>query len=603
MKTASLPENESERLEALRNYNILDTEPEAEFDGMVQLASSICKTPISAISLVDQDRQWFKAITGLDAKETTRNLAFCAHTILQKEVLVVHDALKDERFFDNPLVTDEPKIRFYAGVPLITTDGYPLGTICVIDKVPRELSEEQLLALKALSNHVITQFELRLSHRKINQYYRALQRTERILNTLINASPDFICFKDGEGHWLMTNDSGLKLFHLDASNYQGKSDLQLAEQTHPIYRTSFMECLSSDEIAWQSQHLSRMEEVIPLPEGGQRVFDTYKIPLYNDDGSRHGLVVLGRDITERKQDEEKLRLAATIFESSSEAMMISDANNHIININSAFTQITGYTLDEVAGKNPSILGSGRHDKSFYRDMWQSLSSIGYWQGEVWNRRKDGELYAEWLTLNALFNSDGTIAKHIAFFSDITEKKRNDELIWNHANFDSLTGLPNRRLFRDRLDQEIKKAARARLSMALMFIDLDKFKEINDSLGHDIGDALLIESAFRINSCVRESDTVARLGGDEFTVILSRIVDKSHVDKVVGNIIQKLSEPYLLCGITVESSASIGITLCPEDGKDLDMLLKNADQAMYISKGRGRNCYSYFQHKPPILHKR
>ncbi|MFA6920326.1 MAG: diguanylate cyclase [Gallionella sp.] len=593
MRVAPLPDNESERLDALRGYDILDTEPEAEFDGMVQLASSICKTPISAISLIDQDRQWFKAIVGLDAKETSRDLAFCAHAILHKDILVVPDALEDERFFDNPLVAADPKIRFYAGVPLITTDGYPLGTICVIDRVPRELTPEQLLALKALSNHVITQFELRQSHRKINQYYRALRDTEKMLSTLINASPDFICFKDGEGHWLTANQSGIDLFRLDAGNYHGKTDFELAEQTHDIYREAFRNCLTSDEKAWQSHNLTRVEEVIPLPEGGEKYFDTYKIPLYNEDGSRHGLVVLGRDITERKLDEEKLRLAATIFESSSEAMMISDADNRIINVNPAFTQITGYTQDEVLGKNPSVLGSGRQDRAFYRDMWHSLQKIGYWQGEVWNRRKGGELYAEWLTINVLFHEDGTIARHLAFFSDITEKKRSDELIWNHANFDSLTALPNRRLFRDRLGQEIKKAARAKLSMALMFIDLDRFKEINDRLGHDAGDALLVEAARRISGCVRESDTVARLGGDEFTVILSRIIDKSHVDKVVGEMILKLSEPYSLCGLAVESSASIGITLCPEDGGDLEQLLKNADQAMYQAKSEGRNRYSYF----------
>lgn len=593
MKTAPLPDNESERLDALRSYDILDTEPEAEFDGMVQLASSICKTPISAISLVDQDRQWFKAIIGLDAKETSRDLAFCAHAILQDDILVVPDALEDERFSDNPLVAAEPKIRFYAGVPLITTDGQPLGTICVIDRVPRELTAEQVLALKALSNHVVTQFELRRSHREINLYLRELHHTQRILSTLINASPDFICFKDGEGRWLTANESGLKLFHLDAKNYQGKTDLQLAEQTHPIYREVFRDCLASDEKSWQAHALTRVEEAIPQPGGGDKVFDTYKIPLFNDDGSRHGLVVLGRDITERKQAEEQLRLAATIFEFSSEAMLLSDADNRIINVNSAFTQITGYTQNEVLGKNPSFLGSGRHDQAFYRDMWRSLNKIGYWQGEVWNRRKDGELYAEWLTVNAIFNEDGTIAKHLAFFSDITEKKRNDELIWNHANFDSLTSLPNRRLFRDRLAQEIKKADRAKLSMALLFIDLDRFKEINDRLGHDAGDALLVETARRISECVRESDTVARLGGDEFTVILSRIIDRSHVDKVARNIIQKLSAPYLLCGMTVESSASIGITLCPEDGGELEILLKNADQAMYTSKKQGRNCFSYF----------
>lgn len=593
MKIAPFPSNEEARLEALRSYDILDTEPEAEFDGMVQLASSICETPIAAISLIDSDRQWFKAITGLNAKETSRDLAFCAHAILQKEILIVPDALKDDRFFDNPLVNAEPNIRFYAGAPLISSGGYPLGTICVIDRVPRELNENQLLALKALSSHIITQLELRLSHRKINLYLKELHHTQRVLSTVINASPDFICFKDGEGHWLTANDAGLKLFHLDDQHYQGKTDLELAGQTLPLYKKIFKDGLAADEKAWQAHNLTRLEEIIPLPEGGEKVFDVYKIPLFNDDGSRHGLAVLGRDITERKQVEEKLRLAATIFESSSEAMMISDANNNIININPAYTQITGYTLEDIVGKNPRELSSGRHDASFYKEMWHSLKKLGYWQGEVWNRRKDGEIFAEWLTINIIFNKDGAVSQHLAFFSDITEKKKADELIWNHANFDHLTQLPNRRLFRDRLVQEIKNADRAHLSMALLFIDLDRFKEVNDTLGHDAGDILLIEAARRISQCVRVSDTVARLGGDEFTVILSRITDTSHVDRVAQDIIQKLSEPFNLNGEMVNSSASVGITLYPADGVDVDQLIKNADQAMYIAKGRGRNCYSHF----------
>ena len=593
MKTAPIPDNEQDRLAALRNYNILDTDPEAEFDGMVQLASSICKTPIAVISLVDRDRQWFKAVVGLDAKETSRDLAFCAHTILQDDVMVVPDALEDERFFDNGLVTSEPKIRFYAGAPLITTDGFPLGTICVIDRVPRALNSDQLLALKALANHVITQFELRLSHRKINHHLRELHQTQKVLNSLINASPDFICFKDGEGRWMTANESGLGLFHLDAKTYQGNTDLQLAEQTLPTFREAFHYCYASDQRTWLSNAMTRDEESVPMPEGGTRTFDTYKIPLFNDDGSRHGLVVLGRDITERKKAEEQLRLAATLFESSSEGMLISDANNNIINVNPAFTQITGCTLDEVAGKNPSIFSAGRQDKQFYREMWHSLEKIGYWQGEVWNRRKNGETFAEWLTINLVFDDKGKVSRHLAFFSDITEKKKADELIWNHANFDHLTQLPNRRLFRDRLEQEIKKASRANLSMALLYIDLDRFKEVNDTLGHDAGDALLVEAARRISECVRESDTVARIGGDEFTVILSRMTDTSHVERVARDILRKLAAPFDLLGDEVTSSASIGITLYPSDGVKAEQLIKNADEAMYTAKGMARNCFSYY----------
>jgi diguanylate cyclase (GGDEF)-like protein/PAS domain S-box-containing protein len=293
-------------------------------------------------------------------------------------------------------------------------------------------------------------------------------------------------------------------------------------------------------------------------------------------------------------------LADTIFQFSSEAMLISDADNNILNVNPAFTQLTGYTASDVVGKNPSILSSGCQDKAFYNEMWLSLRKIGYWQGELWNRRKNGEVYVEWLTIDIVFNKDGGISRHIAFFSDITEKKKADDLVWNHANFDHLTQLPNRRLFRDRLEQEMKMTNRASLSMALMFIDLDRFKEVNDTLGHDAGDALLVEAARRITECVRESDTVARMGGDEFTVILSRITDSDHVEKVAQNIIRKLSEPLFVGGHTINSSASIGITIYPSDGVEAAQLIKNADQAMYLAKSKGRNCYAYHSEQLPHL---
>jgi len=296
---------------------------------------------------------------------------------------------------------------------------------------------------------------------------------------------------------------------------------------------------------------------------------------------------------EHKDSEAELQMAALVYQISSEAMTITDANGAIISINPAFTQLTGYLPEEVIGKNPSILKSGRQDQAFYQDMWRSLNATGHWQGEIWNRRKDGAVYAEWLTINVTRNADGSIHRHVALFSDITEKKKSDELIWRQANFDPLTQLPNRRLFRDRLEQEIKKAHRAGLSLALLFIDLDRFKEVNDTLGHDVGDLLLLQAAGRLRDCVRDTDTVARLGGDEFTVILAELADTSQVDRVAQSITQKLNESFQLGNETVYVSGSVGITLYPADASDAEDLLKNADQAMYVSKNAGRNRFSYF----------
>ena len=245
------------------------------------------------------------------------------------------------------------------------------------------------------------------------------------------------------------------------------------------------------------------------------------------------------------------------------------------------------------GRDPKMFASGRHDRAFYQEMWQSLNSSGRWQGEIWDRRKSGDVYAKWLTINTLYNADGSVHRRVARFSDITKKKQSEELIWKHANFDMLTHLPNRRMFRDRLEQELLKSQRARLSLALLFIDLDQFKEVNDTLGHDMGDMLLKEAARRITECVRTSDTVARLGGDEFTVVLSELPDNSHVERIAQDIIARLAEPFQLRDELVYISASVGITMYPDDADNLEQLLKNADQAMYVAKNQGRNRYSYF----------
>jgi len=462
MKIAPLPENETERINELRKYNILDTEPEAIFDSMVQLATYICQTPIAAISLIDEHRQWFKAIVGIDASETPRDVAFCAHAILQDEPMVVPNALLDERFFDNPLVTSGPEIRYYAGIPLVTPGGLHLGTLCVIDTVARELPKEQLDAVKTLADSVMAHLDLRLSHKEIRKYV------------------------------------------------------------------------------------------------------------------------------------DELQLSATIFESATENIAVTDKNNCFITVNPSFVETTGYTLAEVVGKNPSLLRSGKQDQEFYEKMWNELNSVGYWEGELWNKRKNGDIYAEWLSIKVIFNEDGSTRMYLAIFSDVTEKKQADELIWKQANYDLLTNLPNRRLFSDRLEHEIKIAHRTNGSLALLFIDLDLFKQVNDTLGHEAGDLLLIKAAKRINESVRESDTVARMGGDEFTAILPQIESLEDANQVVATIIEKMAQPFDLNGHIVTISASVGLAFYPKDATNSKELLQNADKAMYVAKRKGR--FASYQEK-------
>lgn len=300
-----------------------------------------------------------------------------------------------------------------------------------------------------------------------------------------------------------------------------------------------------------------------------------------------------RDISERKRQDDELKLAASVFNASSASIVISDEKNIIISVNPAFTEITGYDAAEVIGRNPNILSSGKQSKEFYRDMWQSLERDKHWHGELWNRRKDGEIYAEQLTINVIENEDGSVHRHVAIFSDITERKHADDLMWRQANYDTVTNLPNRRLFLDRLTQEIKKSRRATTAMALFFIDLDRFKEVNDAHGHGIGDQLLIETARRLNDCVRNTDTVARLGGDEFTIILTNLAETSRVEAVAMNILKALELPFCIHEIPLQISGSIGIALYPDDATDADNLVAQADIAMYAAKRQGRNRFCFY----------
>jgi len=300
-----------------------------------------------------------------------------------------------------------------------------------------------------------------------------------------------------------------------------------------------------------------------------------------------------RDIRERRKAEEKLRLAAQVFESSKDAIFICNNKTEIVSVNHAFTEITGYEVSESIGKNPKFLQSGRHDKSFYHLFWADLLAKGYWQGEIWNRRKDGETFPEWLSISLVYDHDHEITHYIAIFSDISDVKSSEAHIEFLANYDPLTQLPNRRLFIDRLDQAIKTAAREKTRLAVLFFDLDHFKTINDSLGHSIGDQMLIEVAARISDCMREIDSVSRLSGDEFAAVITDITDIGDVIKVVKKIIAAIRGAFKINDYELHVTISTGISVYPNDGENYEILLKNADTAMYCAKNSGRDSFEFF----------
>lgn len=299
------------------------------------------------------------------------------------------------------------------------------------------------------------------------------------------------------------------------------------------------------------------------------------------------------DITERKEATERLRLFARIFDTINEGVAVTDASNNIMLVNPAFSAITGYSATEAIGKNPRILHSGLMDKVFYDRMWQSIKKTGRWQGEITDRRKNGENYVEWLSISTMKDERGESSHYIAVVSDISERKAAEERMVYIAQHDFLTGLPNRMMLHDRLTQAIAHAEREQRKVAVMFLDLDRFKAINDTLGHLVGDKLLQLVAGRISSVARTSDTVSRLGGDEFAIMLPYIENTDDIAMIALKLLASIAGLCVVDGNEIEVTTSIGISVFPEDGTDSESLIAHADAAMYQAKGNGRNNYQFF----------
>lgn len=372
----------------------------------------------------------------------------------------------------------------------------------------------------------------------------------------------------------------------DAGHYSDLLPLSIADK-----------CKESDRACFMQGEPHYSTEWLPFTDGRAHLLEMTRVRLHDSANNVTGLIGLAADITERQKVESELRIAAAAFEAQ-EGMLITDCHNVIMRVNQAFTSITGYLAEEVLGKNPRFLTSGRHDAGFYQSMWEALNAKGKWEGEVWNRRKDGEIYPEYLLISAVKDINNEVANYVATFRDITANKAAESEIKKLAFYDPLTLLPNRRLLTDRLNHALASSARNRNIGALLFIDLDNFKTLNDTLGHDMGDSLLKQVALRLKSCIREDDTLARLGGDEFVVILENLselaMDAATKAELIGDkILAALNQVYPLASQEYHGAASIGVTLFAGHALSIDELMKQADIAMYQSKKSGRNTLRFF----------
>ena len=293
------------------------------------------------------------------------------------------------------------------------------------------------------------------------------------------------------------------------------------------------------------------------------------------------------------EKESRLRVHSTVFESIMEGVAVTDADVKIISVNPAFTHITGFKPEEVLGKNPNIMKSGRHDEEFYRRMWESIIEHGSWSGEVWNRRRNGSIKPEWLNITRVCNDAGATTNYVASFIDTSAIRASQEQLHHLAHHDNLTGLPNRLLLKDRLDQSFKRARREKCQVAVLFLDLDEFKKINDTLGHKVGDEVLKQAARRIQALLRKEDTVARLGGDEFVILLDRLDRAEDASLVARKVLSTLQQPFTIANRELYIGVSIGISIFPQDGEDSDKLVRNADIAMYRAKQLGKNLFQFY----------
>ncbi len=420
------------------------------------------------------------------------------------------------------------------------------------------------------------------------QMQTALKESEARYRTVVESVQEVIFQLDQHGHWCFLNPAWTRITGLDIANTLGSHFLGAFHADDRALNQQMFQALALGE-----KKYCRYQTRCLQHQGGVRWLEVYSQAQHSAEGTFCGIAGTLTDITERKHTEQRLRLAASVFTAAHEGIMITDTQGTIVEVNETFSRITGYLRKEVLGRNPRLLKSGQHAQVYYENLWHALRKQGHWSGELWNRRKNGELYAQLANISAVHNSQGQIEHYVALFTDITPIKEHQKQLEHIAHFDALSGLPNRVLLADRLRTALLQAQRRGQMLALAYLDLDGFKAINDSFGHHTGDELLIVLSQRMQQTLRAGDTLARLGGDEFVVVLVDLEAASDAEPVLQRLLAAVAEPVPLRGRFFTVSASIGVTAFPQDDGDADQLLRHADQAMYVAKQMGKNRYHWF----------
>ncbi len=588
---------ENERISALHRYKILDTPAEPSFDNITLIASKLLNVPVSLISFVDEQRIWAKSHHGIDKQVFPRIDGLCASTILHKSPYIITDTRQDPRTCQHPMVTTDPGIRFYAGIPLIVEGNFSIGSFCVIDYKPREITESEIDTLKLLSAMVIDAIQLHASQIKINNLNKTLQTSEHYFRSMFDQAGVGVSIADATtGAFVQTNQKYLDIIGYQASELK---TLNLMEITHPEDREKqkqLTQSLLSGEV--NEYHIEKRYIRKDKSDVWVNISCT-ALWLAGDKPSMHLAIV--QDINDKKLAELALKENEArwsfALEGSNQGVWDLDIPKHHIYLSDRCMEMLGYPsnkdgidMDEwlklihpddlpclIEARAFALNGSAKSFENEHR----KLTVDGHWK---------------WVQVKGMVVSrseTGDPLRVIGTYTDISQRKEIEAQVLKLAHYDTITNLPNRTLFLSRLNQEISSARHERRALALIMLDLDGFKEINDSLGHQKGDLMIRLTAERLMGIAKNNDTLSRLGGDEFTLILKETNDVVSIHSVAKQILAAIAEPYQLENDIAYVTASLGITFFPGNSDNADELIRQADQAMYAAKSAGKNRYSLF----------
>lgn len=580
------PEQEALRLRDLQNLGLLDSGKEAAYDDLVRLAADVCDVPIAAVSLVDSDRQWFKAQCGLAAAQTPREQSFCSHAILRPdELMVVPDATQDPRFAQNPLVLGEPHIRFYAGAPLVSARGQALGALCVIDNKPRTLSDAQQRALLALARQVGALIELR---RKRQQ----LEQQENFLLTVIEALHEGVLIRDSSRRLLLANQSASEMLGMPLQDDVGKMPRTDPNSWRQLDgRPLRPEELPAERSLRSGETLHSVYTRLRRPDGSERVLEHSTRPLRRE-RRIDGVVVSLRDVTARLDAAQRLR------ESEARLQVISDNLPALIACVDAQRTLrfcNRMARDWLQRPTEQVLGLPLQALLPAADYAEHLPHIdAVLAGErrefgLWSTLRDGPHFIQFAYVPDR-DDQGMQQGFFVLASDLTETKALQIRLSHEACHDALTGLPNRQHFDEQLMQALQRGRRHQKPLALGVLDIDHFKRINDSHGHAVGDLVLQEFARRLRGALRQTDQVARLAGDEFTLLLEDLQQSQDLEPLATKLLDAIRQPVELPGLQLRIRCSLGLALA-EPGEPADSLRQRADLAMYQAKLAGRDGFA------------